>query len=123
MLDDPELQRLLNAHEDQAGAYLALALDHSPDTDSALQSLVEAREAVERYIDREYVRRDANRLPPAPPGSYRAARGVVPASRQRAIDQVRTWRAESTPSDRLHTLHYDDAGQVVSGVPDFEGER
>ena len=57
MLDDPDLQRLLNAHEDQAGAHAVLAIDQSPTADSALQCLQEARDAVERYISANYVRR------------------------------------------------------------------
>jgi hypothetical protein len=52
-----------------------------------------ACEQLLQHIATHYVRRDANRLPPSPPGSYRDARGVLP------------WRpGDELPEDAIRRL-------------------
>jgi hypothetical protein len=74
-----------------------------------------ARAALLAYLGARYVRRDDPR--------YRIL--------DRASEELVTFPVAGSPpppatvraTGRLHTLHYDDAGNVVSGAPDFEGER
>jgi hypothetical protein len=69
---DAELVRLLDEHG-QAEYELGT---HPSERRYTRQQ--DTRAALLTYIAATYVRRDANRLPPSPPGSYRAARGVAP---------------------------------------------
>ena len=58
-----------------------------------------ARAALLHYLDQHYVRRDANRLPPSPPGSYREARGVVPWQPGDALPEVAIRRLRDAEED------------------------
>jgi hypothetical protein len=51
-----------------------------------------ARAALLAHIAATYVCRDANRLPPSPPGSYRDARGILPWRPGDELPEVRIRR-------------------------------
>ena len=89
---DDELVRLLNA--------LVMAGRRSEGSHgNDFGMIVDARAALLAYLDREYVRRDANRLPASPPGSYRAARGVVPWQPGDELPEVAIRRLRDSEGD------------------------
>jgi hypothetical protein len=68
--EDAELARLLDVHEQTIRA--------SMNRKKSAVLVESSRAALLAHIAATYVRRDANRLPPSPPGSYREARGILP---------------------------------------------
>ncbi|HEV7213994.1 MAG TPA: hypothetical protein VGP33_02635 [Chloroflexota bacterium] len=112
---DDELARLLDAYghaEYEWGMVPAMDREASIRTQGAVAV---ARTALLAHLAATYVRRDDPR--------YRIL--------DRASEELVTFPVAGSPpppatvraTGRLHTLHYDDAGNVVSGAPDFEGER
>jgi hypothetical protein len=90
--EDTELLRLQDAYghaEYEWGMVPAMAREASIRAQGAVAV---ARTALLAYHAATYVRRDANRLPPSPPGSYREARGILPWRPGDELPEVRIRR-------------------------------
>jgi hypothetical protein len=106
---DDELLRLLSAYVGGEIAYSRMSLDwrKAAALERAYDLLVTDKDALLDYIDREYVRRDQ--------------------ARDELLDEQANdarWHAlvPFLSTGRERTLSSDDAGNVVSGAPDFEGD-
>jgi hypothetical protein len=89
--EDAELARLLAVCCNHAYAFGGAR--NSPLRRAAFEREDAARTALLAYHAATYVRRDANHLPPSPPGSYREARGILP------------WRpGDELPEDAIRRL-------------------
>ena len=96
MPNDQELLRLLQryAHAEMCAAVIEIERQNE-----AQDIALERRAALLAHIDREYVRRDANRLPASAPGSYKAARGAVPRQPGDEMPEVAIRRLRDSEGD------------------------